>query len=1086
MKSNPCCLLLFLATAAPALAWPYALKSGIIGVDQAVTTGTGGARFDQPPTAVNFAGNGRLQWYAGGQLMTNAPFPGSLTLPGILLLQTPGATVKEMASAVCDVDSDGDLDVVRVNEWVGNANIYTFHVFLNSGAGTFTAGWRYDWVDNPGWSEGQHFLQLCAGDFNSDGTQDVAVLETYNNRNSTPNPDRDEGRLFIRWNNGAGDFTNTSTVKSTGLAKEARVSAADCDRDGDLDLACTRDTVWPADGAEPYFGVFHSRLYRNNGSGTFSQSDLSARPAAFADVNRDGWVDLVSSTDVALNDGTGSFATQVTEVAGAVAAWTHADADGDGISDLIRAEGVSLVHYKGVGNGAFAASWSRLVTLPAEATALGSGDSDGDGDLDFFVTLTDGSFALVENRRLHTVPGTTVGSIAAAPGITALHCADFNLDGIPDVAGLAPSSKSIWIIPGKANGTFDTPQAKLTGGQTPHSMAVADFDRDGRPDIAYSRPAAGDVRLARNVSDSPAAWVDSAMLTGMAGVSQLVTGQLGSVGKFPDLLTSNATNGQLRWIYWNNTDWYYQTAYTASPPSGAILAAPITSAGTGHEIVYLHSSASTRTIGARQMNPTWSALGSTYGFPVTNGPHAEKMVWGDTNADGKGEAVFISGDGSLATWQPLTGVITGLPATDGAIRDIAVADWDRNGRADILCATSTGLELVYWSQVALSWETVVLANPAGGCQAVQSCDSNRDGWPDAVVSDGTQVRSFPNSPRLLRTGYTPSAIGIQLTGGVNQTETLQTMAAATAGRAGSASVSADVDALITGAAFRFARPPAAGSGDLYGPDLTGSDLASLVTAIRFKADGVTIGSVGPAAMASGGRLDIPWHTVLGNLVRVNPGVLVTLTVEVVFRPDAHESAIKDFYIIPQGLWSVPDDDLTPVTPGAGVPGNLSTSRATLVTLSPPRTPLDNWREWYFGAWDASTGTAANNADPDGDGVPNLVEFIHGTNPLLHDAAGNAQRGLTLLPLPNLQTPVKLRFSTDDAAWPEARVRISLQQGTTTGSWSTLATRAGGAWSGLVPMSVSQPEGRTDHLFNLPQTPASAPRSFFRLKVEELP
>jgi hypothetical protein len=121
MKTKLLLLPLILSTAGPALAWPYAVRTILTGMDNAVVTGSGGARFDQPPVAVDFAASGRLPWYAGGLLMSNAPFPGSGTLPAILLPQTPSATVREMASAVCDVDADGDMDVVRVNEWVGNA-----------------------------------------------------------------------------------------------------------------------------------------------------------------------------------------------------------------------------------------------------------------------------------------------------------------------------------------------------------------------------------------------------------------------------------------------------------------------------------------------------------------------------------------------------------------------------------------------------------------------------------------------------------------------------------------------------------------------------------------------------------------------------------------------------------------------------------------------------------------------------------------------------------------------------------------------------------------------------------------------------
>jgi hypothetical protein len=1089
MKSKFLLLPLLLSTSGPALAWPYAVRTVLTGMDNASTTGTGGARFDQPPVAVDFAASGRKPWYAGGLLMSNAPFPGSLTLPAILLPQTPAATVREMASAVCDVDGDGDMDVVRANEWVGNAMLYTFQVFLNGGSGTFTAGYRFDWVDNPSWNEGQHFLQLCAGDFNSDGRPDIAVLESYNNRNTTPNPDRDEGRLFIRWNDGAGQFATTTTVKSTGLAHEARLSAADCDRDGDLDLACTRDMLWPADDASFYVGVYSSRLFRNDGSGIFTQSNLSDRPGAFADVNRDGWPDLVSSTAVALNDGSGSFAATVEEVSGEVAAWTHADADGDGIVDLIRAEGTSLVHYKGAGNGTFAASWSRLVTLPAGATAVSAGDSDGDGDLDFFASLSDGTFAFAENRRLHTVPALSGAGSAAVTGITALQSADFNLDGIPDVAGLAPASNSFWIAHGKADGSLDAPLSKLTGGQTPHSLAVADFDRDGFPDVAYSRPAAGDVRLAHNNGSNPAFWPETSMITGVPGISQLSAGNFGSAGKFPDLLTSNATTGQVRWIYWNNTDWFYQTAYTASPACEAILSAHVTPAGTGHEILYQQPGTGSRTLGARQLSPAWGALGSTYSSTLTGGPHAAKMVWADTTGDGKSEVVFINGSGGLSTWNPLNAAVTTLLQPSGVIRDIVAGDFDRNGRDDILCATSYGLELVYWTYAGLTWRTIPLVNRTSGFWAVQVLDLNRDGWPDAAASSASGVHTYVNRPRLLQTGYALAGRDLQLTGGVNQTETLHQMSATTAGRAASAGgVSADVNALITGAGYRFVLPPVAGSGLLYGPGLTASELASLVTVIRFKANGLVVDSAGPEEIEAGGSIAFPYNQLLGNLVSVAPATPINLTIEVVFRSDAHLSSIREFHVVPTVIWSVPNDGLTTITPGAGQSSDLTNSGGTLITLSPPRTPLELWRYEHFSTY-AGTGTAANEADYDRDGVPNLVEYFTGTNPTTADPALNAFVGLTLLPGPDAQTPVSLRVFGTTTALADPKLRVTIQYATgNLNAWSLYATRTGGgSWTGVTLPTVMQPvEGRSNIFFTTPIKPQFTPKYFVRLKVEELP
>lgn len=48
-------------------------------------------------------------------------------------------------------------------------------------------------------------------------------------------------------------------------------------------------------------------------------------------------------------------------------------------------------------------------------------------------------------------------------------------------------------------------------------------------------------------------------------------------------------------------------------------------------------------------------------------------------------------------------------------------------------------------------------------------------------------------------------------------------------------------------------------------------------------------------------------------------------------------------------------------------------------LTPPTTISDEWKTYFFGS--VSNPLAVENADPDGDGVPNGLEYLHGTNPL---------------------------------------------------------------------------------------------------------
>jgi hypothetical protein len=67
---------------------------------------------------------------------------------------------------------------------------------------------------------------------------------------------------------------------------------------------------------------------------------------------------------------------------------------------------------------------------------------------------------------------------------------------------------------------------------------------------------------------------------------------------------------------------------------------------------------------------------------------------------------------------------------------------------------------------------------------------------------------------------------------------------------------------------------------------------------------------------------------------------------------------------------------------------LGTNSASSQTLL-----YNNWTAGWFGTNAANPAIAGVNADPDGDGVPNLLEYAVGGNPLVADATNAVVRGL---------------------------------------------------------------------------------------------
>ena len=310
-----------------------------------------------------------------------------------------------------DYDNDGWMDIYLVNS--GPSDFYSPKqplknaLYRNNGDGTFR-----DVTDKAGVAGNTFGMGAAAGDFDSDGWQDLYVT-SY-------------GRNILYRNNGDGTFrdvTDRAGVASPGWSTCA--TWFDFDRDGKLDLFVSSFVLYNKEmscgnnrlGRKFYcipriFKPQPSRLYRNNGDGTFAdmskESGIAGSPgksfgAVATDVNNDGLSDLFVANDTMpnflfVNRGGGKF-----EEVGLAAGVAYSDAgsprsgmgvdagdfDGDGWQDLFVAnidqELFSL--YRNQKDLTFLDEPGEI----APATRLLSGwglkffDYDNDGDQDLFL-----------------------------------------------------------------------------------------------------------------------------------------------------------------------------------------------------------------------------------------------------------------------------------------------------------------------------------------------------------------------------------------------------------------------------------------------------------------------------------------------------------------------------------------------------------------------------------------------------------------------------------------------------------------------------------------------------------------------------
>jgi predicted phosphodiesterase len=263
------------------------------------------------------------------------------------------------------------------------------------------------------------------------------------------------------------------------------VAVGDFNNDGIMDLAVVNLFNAPKKSQHGTVSILLGNGSSGVGDGTFCNPplctpptfDVGVRPVAIAvgDFNNDGNLDLVVA----------NF----------------------GNPDLKKkAEDGDISILRGNGDGTFQTAQTFAVadsnpTKPIGPLFVAVADLDGDGDLDLAVTIRDAtsstsdSVSILLNSGTGTFPTHQLYPVGRDPVSLVVANLNSNTDSIPDLAVVNFLSKTVSILLGNGDGTFDDPgltplpplnPAPITTGTQPISIVAGNFDSDSIVDLVVA------------------------------------------------------------------------------------------------------------------------------------------------------------------------------------------------------------------------------------------------------------------------------------------------------------------------------------------------------------------------------------------------------------------------------------------------------------------------------------------------------------------------------------------------------------------------------------------------------------------------
>ncbi len=383
------------------------------------------------------------------------------------------------------------------------------------------------------------------------------------------------------------------------------------------------------------------------------------------------------------------------------------------------------------------------LALAAHALAIADFNKDGIPDVAVMVPGSNQVSIYLGNSSgtFQNPITTTFGN--AATRLSAIAVADFNKDGKIDVAVVDTANNAVYIAFNKGDGNLTLlPQTTLPVGHSPVSFAVADVNLDGNADLVVANSADGTVSVMRGNGDGtfiPAA----AFAVGKYPVSVIVQ-DMNADGN-PDLVVVDNGSSDIAVLfgYGNGGFQVAQFTKTSAPPT-YLASADFNNDGIPDLVVLAgDANAVMMFTGGNQGKLTSTGsylvpnLSASLSVADYNGDGALDLLIPDTD---RGSPVLLLGRGD--------GTLIAPPVYSGnGVTSLATGDFNHDGKADLIMtglnSTTSSLSLLLGNGNGQFQAPVNIPVP-GPTTMVAVGDFNRDGLPDMAVL-GSQLTMMLNA-----------------------------------------------------------------------------------------------------------------------------------------------------------------------------------------------------------------------------------------------------------------------------------------------------------------------------------------------------